>query len=382
MSPEAPRGGLEGVVAGSSALCDINGRTGTLGYCGYDIRDLAEHAGFEETCHLLWHGELPTADDIARLRRELVAALDPAIAVWEIARSAPADANAMALLRTQVSALGLFDPQAEENSDAANRAKALRLVGQTAAIVATSERIRRGEHPVSPRDDLSLAGNVLWLLHGAEPDEYSARVFDICLVLHAEHGMNASTFAARVTAATLSDMHSAVTSAIGALKGPLHGGANEGVMQLLDTLPDVEHVPDRIREMLAHKQRVMGFGHRVYRTEDPRATILREHSRELGRRGGDTRWYDLTRAVEQTVHEEKGLYPNVDLYSASVYTYLGIPHRLFTPIFAVSRMAGWTANIIEQLADNRLIRPDSEYVGHGPRPWVPVEERSALVTAG
>lgn len=378
MSPDAPRGGLEGVVAGSSALCDINGRTGTLGYCGYDIRDLAEHSSFEETCHLLWHGELPTADELETTRAALRAALEPPPDVWEIARTAPAEANAMALLRTQVSDLGLFDPAANDNGAQANREKAIRLVGQTAAIVATSERIREGREPLVPRDDLSLAGNVLWLLHGEVPDEYAARVFDVCLVLHAEHGMNASTFAARVTAATLSDMHSAVTSAIGALKGPLHGGANEGVMDLLVTLPDAAEVPARIREMLANKQRVMGFGHRVYRTEDPRATILRRHSEELGRRTGDMRWYELTRAVEQTVLEEKGLYPNVDLYSASVYTYLGIPTRLFTPIFAVSRMAGWTANIIEQLADNRLIRPDSEYVGSPPRDWVALEERTAV----
>jgi citrate synthase len=274
-----------------------------------------------------------------------------------------------------VSMLGMVDPDVADNSEAANRTKSIRLVAQTPALVATSERIRTGTAPADADPERSLAWNFLHLLHGDEPEEEDVRAFDVCLILHAEHGMNASTFAARVTAATLSDMHSAVVSAIGTLKGQLHGGANERVMDLLRELSDVDGTAAHVTQMLAAKQRIMGFGHRVYRIEDPRATILREYSRRLGERHGETRWYELTRAVERAVHESKGLYPNVDLYSGSVYTSLGIPQRLFTPIFAMSRMAGWTANIMEQHRDNRLIRPDSEYVGHGPRDYVPIASR-------
>jgi citrate synthase len=320
MTAVAAKGGLEGIVAGASALCDIDGRSGRLLYCGYDIVDLAAHSTFEETAWLLWHGELPNAAQLADLSRDLRAHLAPHPAVWDVARAAGPDANPMAVLRTQVSLLGALDPLAGDNSEEANRRKAARLVAQTGTLVAGTERVQQGLDPVAPRPDLSLAANFLHMLHGSPADDEAVRTFDVALVLHAEHGMNASTFAARVTAATLSDMHSAITSAIGALKGPLHGGANERVMELLRELPDVESTPAVVREMLAQKRRIMGFGHRVYRTEDPRATILREHSRRMGERAGDVRWYELTRAVEQAVLEEKGLYPNVDLYSASTYT--------------------------------------------------------------
>jgi citrate synthase len=370
-----PKGGLEGIVAGRSALCDIDGHTGKLLYAGYDIVDLAEHSTFEETCWLLWHGELPTLQELQGLRDDLAANLEPRPAVWDVAADAPETADAMDLLRTQVSMLGMADPDVADNSEAANRTKATRLVAQTPALVATSERIRTGTAPVTADPEHSLAWNFLHLLHGEEPDEEDVRAFDVCLILHAEHGMNASTFAARVTAATLSDMHSAVVSAIGTLKGPLHGGANERVMELLRELPAVAATRAHVETMLAAKKRIMGFGHRVYRTEDPRATILRRYSKRLGERHGEPRWYELTRAVEKAVHETKGLYPNVDLYSGSVYTSLGIPQRLFTPIFALSRMAGWTANIMEQHQDNRLIRPDSEYVGPSPRDYVPLASR-------
>jgi citrate synthase len=373
--PATPKGGLEGIVAGRSALCDIDGHTGKLLYAGYDIVDLAEHSTFEETCWLLWHGELPTSQELQGLRDDLAANLEPRPAVWDVAADAPETADAMDLLRTQVSMLGMADPDVADNSEAANRTKATRLVAQTPALVATSERIRTGTAPVTADPEHSLAWNFLHLLHGEEPDEEDVRAFDVCLILHAEHGMNASTFAARVTAATLSDMHSAVVSAIGTLKGPLHGGANERVMELLRELPAVAATRDHVETMLAAKKRIMGFGHRVYRTEDPRATILRRYSKRLGERHGEPRWYELTRAVEKAVHETKGLYPNVDLYSGSVYTSLGIPQRLFTPIFALSRMAGWTANIMEQHQDNRLIRPDSEYVGPSPRDYVPLASR-------
>ncbi|HWF57727.1 MAG TPA: citrate/2-methylcitrate synthase [Candidatus Dormibacteraeota bacterium] len=373
--PATPKGGLEGIIAGRSALCEIDGTTGKLLYAGYDIVDLAEHSTFEETCWLLWHGELPTNRQLQGLRDDLAANLEPRPAVWDVAADAPVTADAMDLLRTQVSMLGMADPDAADNGEAANRTKAMRLVAQTPALVATSERIRTGTAPVIADPQHSLAWNFLHLLHGEEPDEEDVRALDVCLILHAEHGMNASTFAARVTAATLSDMHSAVVSAIGTLKGPLHGGANERVMELLRELPDVAGTRAHVEAMLAARKRIMGFGHRVYRTEDPRATILRGYSRRLGERHGETRWYELTRAVEAAVHETKGLYPNVDLYSGSVYTSLGIPQRLFTPIFALSRMAGWTANIMEQHQDNRLIRPDSEYVGPSPRDYVPLASR-------
>jgi citrate synthase len=373
--PATPRGGLEGIIAGRSALCDIDGHTGKLLYAGYDIVDLAEHSTFEETCWLLWHGELPSKRELQGLRDDLAANLEPRPAVWDVAADAPESADSMDLLRTQVSMLGMADPDVADNSEAANRTKAMRLVAQTPALVATSERIRTGTAPGSADPEHSLAWNFLHLLHGEEPDDEDVRAFDVCLILHAEHGMNASTFAARVTAATLSDMHSAVVSAIGTLKGPLHGGANERVMELLRELPDVAGTRAHVEKMLSAKQRIMGFGHRVYRTEDPRATILRGYSRRLGERHGETRWYELTRAVEKAVHETKGLYPNVDLYSGSVYTSLGIPQRLFTPIFALSRMAGWTANIMEQHQDNRLIRPDSEYVGPSPRDYPPISSR-------
>ena len=370
-----PKGGLEGIVAGRSALCDIDGRTGRLLYAGYDIVDLAKLSSFEETCWLLWHGELPTADELTALRSELGQNLDPRAAVWDIAADAPDTADRMDLLRTQVSLIGMSDPDVATNGDEANRAKATRLVAQAPGLIATSERISAGVAPADVDPERSIAWNFLHLLHGDDPDPADVRAFDVCLILHAEHGMNASTFAARVTAATLSDMHSAVVSAIGTLKGPLHGGANERVMELLRDLPDVAGTRQHVEAMLAAKQRIMGFGHRVYRTEDPRATILREYSRELGERHGESRWYELTIAVEKAVHEMKGLYPNVDLYSGSVYTSLGIPQRLFTPIFAMSRMAGWTANIMEQHRDNRLIRPDSEYVGPAPRDYVPIAAR-------
>jgi citrate synthase len=373
--PAAPKGGLEGIIAGRSALCDIDGQTGKLLYAGYDIADLAKHSTFEETCWLLWHGELPTEQALMALRADLAANLEPRASVWDVAADAPESADPMDLLRTEVSMLGMSDPDVADNSDAANRSKATRLVAQSPALVATSERIRTGTAPADADPKRSLAWNFLHLLHGDDPSDEDVRAFDVCLILHAEHGMNASTFAARVTAATLSDMHSAVVSAIGTLKGPLHGGANERVMELLAELPDVPGTRAYVEEMLTAKRRIMGFGHRVYRTEDPRATILRRYSKELGERHGDTLWYELTRAVEKAVYETKGLYPNVDLYSGSVYTSLGIPKRLFTPIFAMSRMAGWTANIMEQHRDNRLIRPDSDYVGPAPRDYVPISSR-------
>ncbi|MFN2569424.1 MAG: citrate/2-methylcitrate synthase [Candidatus Dormibacteria bacterium] len=374
-APVTPRGGLEGITAGRSALCEINGVTGKLLYCGYDVVDLAARSSFEETAYLLWHGELPLEDELTAMREQVAADLDLEPSVWAIAQRAPDHADPMDVLRTQVSLLGMVDPDTADRSDCGNRAKAARLVAQVGTLVATSERIRQRREPLPPRPGLSLAGNFLYQLRGEEATAEETRIFDICLILHAEHGMNASTFAARVTASTLADMHAAACAAIAALKGELHGRANERVMDMLRTLPDVESVPSAVRDMLAGRRRIMGFGHRVYRTEDPRATILRGYSKALGERMGDRHWYELTRRLETTVLEEKGLYPNVDLYSASVYTSLQIPQRLFTAIFAVSRMAGWTANIMEQHRDNRLIRPDCDYIGPPPRPYTPMDHR-------
>jgi len=367
--------GLEGVVAATSTICFIDGKEGRLLYRGYDIADLAENATFEEVCHLLWHGDLPTASQLRTLREELNASRALPTEVLQLLRLFPADAAPMDVLRTAVSALGVIDPQASEDSPEANLNKAIRLTSQIPTIVAAFDRLRRGEEPVPPRGDLAHAANFLYMLKGEEPDPLSARVFDVALILHADHELNASTFSGRVTASTLSDMHSAVTSAIGTLKGPLHGGANEQVMKMLEAIGTPERAAAYVKTMLAQKRRIPGFGHRVYRTEDPRARILRRLSRDLGEQVGELKWWEITRKVEEVVFQEKGLYPNVDLYSASTYTYMGIPTDLFTPIFAVSRISGWTAHILEQYADNRLIRPLSEYVGPLRREFVPLEQR-------
>jgi len=367
--------GLEGVIAATSTICFIDGKEGRLLYRGYDIADLAEKATFEEVCHLLWHGDLPTASQLRTLREALNASRVLPKEILQLLRLFPVDAAPMDVLRTAVSALGVIDPQASEDSPEANLNKAIRLTSQIPTIVAAFDRLRRGEEPVPPREDLAHAANFLYMLKGEEPDPLSARVFDVALILHADHELNASTFSGRVTASTLSDMHSAVTSAIGTLKGPLHGGANEQVMKMLEAIGTPETAAAYVKTMLAQKRRIPGFGHRVYRTEDPRAKILRRLSRDLGEQVGELKWWEITRKVEEVVFQEKGLYPNVDLYSASTYTYMGIPTDLFTPIFAISRISGWTAHILEQYADNRLIRPLSEYVGPMRREFVPLEQR-------
>ncbi len=367
--------GLEGVVIATNPLTCIDGQVGKLMYRGYLIGDLAEHSTYEEVVWLLLNGELPTAAQLESFRHELAANRGIPENVIAALRLMPPEANAMAALRTAVSALAFEDPEAEDNSDGANRRKAVRLTAKMATIVAAFDRIRSGEQPIAPRTDLSHAANFLYMLRGETPDEYMAHVFDVCLTLHADHEMNASTFAARVTASTLSDMFSAITSAIGTLKGPLHGGANTKVMEMLLQVGDPAKAETWIKDALANRQRVMGFGHRVYKVEDPRATVLRQLSRQLGERLGNTRWYEISRVVEQEVLDQKGLYPNVDFYSASTYYLMGIKTDLYTPIFALSRIAGWTANLLEQYADNRLIRPDSEYTGPKERPYLPLEQR-------
>jgi citrate synthase len=367
--------GLADVVASPSSICYIDGEKGILAYRGYNIHDLAERSTFAETAWLLWFGHLPNASELAELNRQLARDAVLPEPILQLLRSFPTQSAPMVALRTAVSALALYDADAAEMSREANVRKAKRLVAQTASLVAAIDRIRKGKATVAPDPNLSLPANFLYMLNGERPSAMAERALDIALILHADHEFNASTFAARVTAATLSDIHSAVTSAIGALKGPLHGGANEAVIKLLLNIGDKDPVT-AVREMLANKIKVPGFGHRVYHTEDPRATHLRQMSRELCQQSGHARLYEMSKAIEEFVKSEKGLNPNVDFYSASTYYSMGISPDLYTPIFAISRMSGWTAHVLEQYADNRLIRPRAEYIGPDvPQRYVPIDER-------
>ncbi len=367
--------GLEGVVAGVSSICLVDGVRGRLIYRGYNAADLAEHATFEEVASLLWRGDLPTHTALDALKAELLSAGTLPAPVMEFLRKIPAGAQPMAMLRTMTSVLGHFDPDAADNSPAASARKAVRLTAQISTLIAGFARLRSGAAPLVPQAGLSHAGNYLYMMHGKVPDPEVARALDVALILHADHEFNASTFAARVTAATLSDLHSAIVSAIGTLKGPLHGGANEEVMRLLERIGSVDRVESVIAEILAAKKKIPGFGHRVYRTEDPRAKILRPLSQRLGERAGDSLWYQLTQKVDEVTISQRKIFPNVDLYSASVYRSMGIPMDLYTATFAVSRIAGWTAHVLEQYADNRLIRPLSEYMGPTSQAFVPIDQR-------
>ena len=381
MSVDAkPKAGLEDVVAGESAICYLDGAHGVLAYQGYDIHDLANAergASFEEVCFLLWHGRLPTRPELGDLQTQLVAGRAIPEQVIRAMRSLP-KVDGMDALRTLTSMLGHYDPDAGEMSPHANYRKAVRLTAQVSSLVAAWGRVMIGGGPIDPHPTLGHAANFLYMLTGERPSDLAARAFDVALVLHADHELNASTFAARVAAATLTDIHSAIVAAIGTLKGPLHGGANADVMRLLLEIGR-DAGPDRaeafIRARLDRKEKVPGFGHRVYRTEDPRATHLRAMSQRLGELAGDPHYFELSRRMERTVLSVKGLRPNVDFYAASVYHSLGIPTDLFTPVFAVSRMAGWTAHVIEQHLDNRLIRPDSEYVGKRDQRFVALRDR-------
>lgn len=372
----APKG-LEGIVATNSTICYIDGDRGVLAYRGIDIHELADHSTFEETCYLLWFGRLPNAGEFTDFRHRLARErhLDPAII--DLLRSVPRQALPMDVLRTAVSALAFYDSENTKNDHDANINKAIRLTSQIAMIVASCDRIRKGKNLVEADQSLSHSANLLLQLNGAKPSPTAERALDIALILHADHELNASTFAARVVAATLSDIHSAITAAIGALKGPLHGGANEAVFRILKTVDDEKTDPVAyVRKMLAQKKKIPGFGHRVYHTEDPRATHLRVMSRDLGKACGQPQWYDMSEKIEAFVKAEKKLNANVDFYSASTYHTLGIDEDLFTPIFAVSRISGWAAHVIEQLDDNRLIRPRAEYVGpEYPNRYVPIEQR-------
>jgi citrate synthase len=371
----ATKAGLEGIVAASSTVSYIDGNIGKLVYCGYNIHDLAEHSTFEEVVYLLWNSRLPTQSELDELKTQLNKESGIPAEIQQLIRALPAGINSMDMLRTVVSALSLYDPDGQDMSREANVRKAIRLTAKFPTIVTTFQRIRNGLEPIEPRDDLSIAGNFLYTLRGEIPDEIATRTIDVALILHADHELNASTFAARVTAATLSDMYSSVVSAIGALKGPLHGGANEGVIKNLLEIGSVDKVEDWTLEQFAKKNKIMGFGHRVYHTEDPRATHLREMSGQLGERTGESKYYDMSRKMEEVVKREKGLNANVDFYSASTYYALGIPTDLFTPIFACSRISGWTAHILEQYANNRLIRPRAEYIGPMDVKYTPISER-------
>ena len=367
--------GLRGVVAASSSIGDVNGERGELIYQGYDIHDLAAHSTFEEVVFLLWHGRLPKQAELDELKRHVGASYEVPPQVLDLMRRLPRDAEPMDTLRTSISALAFYDEHARDISREGALRTATRLTAQFPVVVAAIERLRNGQELIAPKPELNIATNFLYMLKGELPPEREAHIFDVCLLLHADHELNASTFTARVVAGTLADMYNAVTAALGALAGPLHGGANTNVMRMLLEIGSVERAEDYVQAALARKQKIMGIGHAVYQTEDPRATHLRRFSREMGERKGDTRWHDISRRIEEVMHRAKGMYPNVDFYSASTYYMMGIPLDLYTPIFAVSRISGWTGHILEQYANNKLIRPRAEYIGPRNLKYVPIAER-------
>lgn len=365
--------GLEGVVALESSISSII--DGVLTYRGFNIDDLADHSNFEEIAFLLWYGRLPKQDELDQLKQELdrYSAIPDELLVQM--KTYPIDAHPMAVLRTAVSSLGMFDPEANVRDDDANLRKSIKLTAQIPTIITSFSRIRKGLEPVKPKPGLGFAANFLYMLNGEQPSDVAIRAFDKALILHADHELNASTFAARVTTGTLSDMYSSITTAISTLKGPLHGGANERVMSMLKEIGSMEQIHPFIQRKLDNKEKIMGFGHRVYKDGDPRAKHLREMSRRLGEQTGQSLWYHMSTEIEKQVTDQKGIRPNVDFYSASVYTYLGLNEDLFTPIFAMSRVTGWTAHVMEQYRDNRLIRPRARYMGKDSQTYVAMENR-------
>lgn len=367
--------GLDGIVAGQSSICFIDGQKGDLVYRGISIDDLAVNASFEEVVYLLWHARLPKKDELAKFQKDLAANRTLPEPIVTFLKVVPKKAMPMDVLRTAVSLLGMYDEESGDNSIEANYRKAVRLVGKLPTVVANFHTLRANGDYIKPDASLGHSANFLYMLNGVEPGEMASKTFDCALVLHADHEFNASTFSARVTAATLSDMYSAITSAVGTLKGPLHGGANENVMAMLLTIKTLSNVESYLQKMISEKKKVPGFGHRVYKVEDPRAKHLRRFSKQLGETIGNLKWFEMSEKIEEYVKKEKSLVPNVDFYSASTYHYLGIPTDLFTPIFAMSRVAGWTAHVMEQYSDNRLIRPVSEYVGVRSAEYVPIDRR-------
>jgi len=375
---EKGKGGLEDVVATTSAICFLDGERGVLAYCGHDIHDLAQQATFEEVCYLLWHRRLPTRAELGDLQSQLAAARALPEPIIRLMRSLP-PVDGMDALRTLTSALAHYDHEAGDASPPAQYRKAVRLTAQTGTIVATWGRLQAGGGAIAPDPAMGHAANFLYMLTGDRPNALAVKAFDVALTLHADHELNASTFAGRVAAATLTDIYSAVVAAIGTLKGPLHGGANAEVMKMLIDLGETatgDRIDDFVKGKFARKEKISGFGHRVYKTEDPRATHLRRMSKELCAQAGQPQWYEWSAKMEEIVKAEKGLNANVDFYSASVYYVLGFPPDMYTCLFAVARMSGWTAHVIEQLSNNRIIRPESEWIGPNNVPYVPIEERA------
>ena len=371
----ASTAGLRGVVAASSSIGDVNGEKGELIYQGINIHDLAKNSTFEEVVYLLWNGRLPKRAELDELKRNIAANQELSPEILALMRQFPKEAEPMDTLRTAISALAFYDKNAKDTSREASIRTATRLTAQLPVIVTTLDRLRKGQEPVQAKPELNIATNFLYMLKGEMPSPEDAHVLDVALILQADHELNASTFTARVVAGTLADMYGAVTAAIAALSGPLHGGANTNVMKMLLEIGEVERVEQYVKDALAAKQKLMGFGHAVYKTEDPRATNFRRFSKELAERTGDMKWYEMSRKVEETIMREKGLFPNVDFFSASTFYMMGIPLDLYTPIFAVSRISGWTGHILEQYANNKLIRPRAEYVGPRNVPYTPVDER-------
>ncbi len=367
--------GLEGVVAAETRLCDLDGANGRLAYAGYDIDDLARKASFEEVAYLLWHGELPNHAALDHFMFELISARPIPAELTRAFALMPPTTDPNRALQAAVAVLGMHDPDADDNGATANRRKAARLTAQMATAICAHHRVRQGQDPVAPAPDLGHAANFLYMLTGKRPAAVTVRAFDACLVLYAEHELNASTFTTRVIAATLSDMHSAVAGGVGALKGTLHGGAGEAVMRTLLEIGEVDHVERFTEKALAERRRLMGFGHRVYTAGDPRAAILKGLAEDACRQSGDAKWYDMAVRLHAAVNRSKKLIPNVDFYSAPLFYSIGIPVELFTPVIAASRIAGWAANLLEQYADNRLIRPRADYKGHARRAFVPVAQR-------
>ena len=374
-STAAASAGLRGVVAASSAIGDVNGEQGILIYQGYDIHDLAEHSTFEEVVFLLWNGRLPSRVELEQLSSDIRENYDVPGEIIQAMRYMPTDADPMDVLRTCVSALDFYDKDGHGTDRENAMRSAIKLTGQMGTIAAAWDRLRNGNEPVAPDKSRSIADNFLYMLRGEAADADEVRMFDVCLILHADHELNASTFTTRVVAGTLADMYGAVTAGIAALAGSLHGGANTAVMKMLQEIGSVEAIDAWLDKALEEKRKIMGIGHAVYKTEDPRATWLRRYSKAMAEKKGESKWFEMSQRIEQLMLEKKGMHPNVDFYSASTYYLMGIPLDLYTPIFAVSRISGWTGHILEQYANNRLIRPRAEYVGPRDVPYVPIGER-------
>ncbi len=371
----AATAGLRGVVAAQSSIGDVNGDEGILIYQGYNIHDLAENSTFEETVFLLWNGRLPKSGELEDLRKQFQANYEAPKEVLEFMKHFPKDADPMDVLRTAVSALDFYDKDGHGTDRETALKTAIKLTGQLPALVAAWERIRNSKDVVAPDDSLSIAENFLYMLRGEKPDADEARMFDVCLILHADHELNASTFTTRVISGTLADVYGAVTGGIAALAGPLHGGANTNVMKTLLEIDSPDKVEAWLDKALEEKRKIMGIGHAVYKTEDPRATWLRKFSKQMGERTGTMKWYEMSEKIEKLMLEKKGMYPNVDFYSASTYYLMGIPLDLYTPIFAISRISGWTGHILEQYSNNKLIRPRAEYIGERDLKYAAIDQR-------